>query len=56
VEGTRYGLRLDVNLPYDQAVARLTESLKQEGFGVLTSIDVQGTPRAKLNREFRKST
>jgi uncharacterized protein (DUF302 family) len=39
---------------YDLAVQRTTEALKAEGFGVLTTIDVQQTLRAKLNREFRK--
>lgn len=37
----------------DAAVARVTEALKQEGFGVLTEIDVQKTLKAKINADFR---
>lgn len=51
---TNYGLSVTVPVPYETAVERATEALKAEGFGVLTSIDVQQTLRAKLNREFRK--
>lgn len=39
---------------FDDARARVTGALKQEGFGVLTEVDIQATFRAKLEREFRK--
>jgi uncharacterized protein (DUF302 family) len=51
---TRYGLRVEVPLTYEQAVERATEALKTEGFGVLTTIDVKHTLKQKLDREFRK--
>jgi uncharacterized protein (DUF302 family) len=51
---TRYGLRVEVPLSYEQAVARATEALKSEGFGVLTTIDVKQTLKQKLDRDFRK--
>lgn len=51
---TRYGLQVTIPAAYDAAVQRATDALKAEGFGVLTTIDVQQTLRAKLNREFRK--
>jgi uncharacterized protein (DUF302 family) len=51
---TAYGLKVDVPLAFDAAVERATEALKDQGFGVLTTIDVQQTLKAKLNREFRK--
>jgi uncharacterized protein (DUF302 family) len=54
MEETRYGLRVVVPLPYEQAVERAIEALKAEGFGVLTTIDVKQTLKQKLDREFRK--
>ena len=51
---TRYGLRVEVPLTYEQAVERATGALKAEGFGVLTTIDVKHTLKQKLDREFRK--
>jgi uncharacterized protein (DUF302 family) len=51
---TRYGLRVDVSIPFDEALARATAALQQQGFGVLTSIDVQQTLKKKLDRDFRR--
>lgn len=44
-----FGTRLD--LPYEEAVPRVKEALKAEGFGVLTEIDVRKTMREKLGAE-----
>lgn len=38
--------------PFDEAVAAVTEALKDRGFGVLTTIDVRETLRRKLNIAF----
>jgi uncharacterized protein (DUF302 family) len=54
METTRYGLRVDLNVPYERAVEDVTAALQQEGFGVLTSIDVQQTLKKKIDRDFRK--
>src|SRR5215831_19763954 len=54
MQETNYGLKVSVNLPYETAVSRATDALKQQGFGVLTTIDVKATLKAKLDRDFRK--
>jgi uncharacterized protein (DUF302 family) len=54
MQGTTYGIKIAVALPWEAAITRTTEVLKAEGFGVLTTIDVQATLRTKLGREFRK--
>jgi uncharacterized protein (DUF302 family) len=54
MEETRYGLRVEIALNHVQAVERATEALKEQGFGVLTTIDVKQTLKQKLNRDFRK--
>jgi uncharacterized protein (DUF302 family) len=43
-----------VNLTYDEAIEKVTEELKKEGFGVLTEIDVKETLKKKLDVDFRK--
>jgi uncharacterized protein (DUF302 family) len=39
---------------FDDAITRVTEALKKEGFGVLTEIDVKETLKKKLNVDFRR--
>ena len=49
-DGT-YTLHGTTRLPFADAVAKVRETLKDEGFGVLTEIDVQATLREKLGAE-----
>jgi len=41
-------------VPFDEAIARVTDELKKQGFGILTDIDVQKTLKQKLDVDFRK--
>jgi uncharacterized protein (DUF302 family) len=54
VQETHYGLRVELPVAYDQAVELATAALKEQGFGVLTTIDIQQTLKQKLDRDFRK--
>lgn len=51
---TAYGFSKKLNIPYDQAVDKATAALKEEGFGVLTEIDVKATLKKKLDVDFRR--
>lgn len=51
---TPYGFGTRVALPYHQAIERTRVLLKEEGFGVLTEIDVRKTMKEKLGAEFRR--
>ena len=42
------------NLGFEDAVAKVTEALKGEGFGVLTEIDVRATLKKKLDVDVRR--
>ena len=49
-----FGMRKELEQPFDEVLARIPEALKQEGFGVLTEIDVQDTLKKKLGVDFRR--
>ncbi|OGC06093.1 hypothetical protein A2V82_01715 [candidate division KSB1 bacterium RBG_16_48_16] len=43
-----------LSVPFDEAIACVTDELKKEGFGVLTEIDVKETLKKKLNVDFHR--
>ena len=50
---TPIGFEIFLDASYDQSVIMVTEALKSEGFGVLTSIDVRSTIKKKIGEDFR---
>ena len=49
-----YAFTAVLNTSYEDAISKITEALKDEGFGVLTEIDVKATLKKKLGVDFRK--
>lgn len=49
MQQTTYGLSTPTSLSFDEAVERITDELKAEGFGVLTTIDIQKTLKEKID-------
>lgn len=48
------GLKKNLAYGYDEAMKRVPEALKTEGFGVLTQIDMKDTLKNKLGVDFRR--
>ncbi len=53
-EKRKYGLFVHTKKGYDEALAATKAALKEQGFGVLTEIDVRSTMKEKLGAEFRR--
>jgi len=49
----RYFFKTVVDLPYEDAIKKVTEALAAEGFGILTEIDVKATLKEKLDVDFK---
>lgn len=52
----KYGYFVEVDTSYEETRERVVAALKEQGFGVLTEIDVKTTLKKKLDAEFRKYT
>ncbi len=50
-EQIKMGMKVRLSLPFNEAVEVTAAALKEEGFGILTQIDVQGTLKQKLGAE-----
>lgn len=49
-----YHFSKTIQRPFDEAIAKVTAALKDEGFGILTEIDVQATLKKKLDVDFKQ--
>ena len=49
-----YYFNKTVDMTFDEAINKVTEELKKEGFGVLTEIDVKAALKKKIDVDFRK--
>ena len=52
----KYGFTKTTEYTFEQAIEKVTEELKKEGFGVLTTIDVKDTLKKKIDVDFKKYT
>ncbi|PKN51723.1 MAG: hypothetical protein CVU55_10660 [Deltaproteobacteria bacterium HGW-Deltaproteobacteria-13] len=50
----KYYFSTTMAVPFDDAIIKVVDELKKEGFGVLTDIDVKATLKNKLDVDFRK--
>ena len=50
----KYGFSKTVALPYEEAIEKVRAALKEEGFGVLSEIDIKEKLKEKLGVEFRR--
>lgn len=48
-----YGFHATLQVPFDEAVPRVIDALKQEGFGVLSDINIQAAMKEKLGATMR---
>ena len=51
-----YGYKRTVELSFEEVDDRIRSSLEEQGFGILTEIDVKSTLKKKLDKDFQKYT
>ena len=54
LQQTRYGINRTVGIPFEEAVEKTHAALKEEGFGVLSEIDIKEKLKEKLGVDFRR--
>ncbi|MBI5178063.1 MAG: DUF302 domain-containing protein [Nitrospinae bacterium] len=54
MQQTGYGLSRKLDMAFDDAEKKVREKLKEQGFGILTEINVQKTLKEKLNVDFKR--
>jgi uncharacterized protein (DUF302 family) len=47
-----YGRTIELDLSYEEALPKVKEAFKEQGFGTLTEIDVRATLKEKIDRDF----
>lgn len=53
---SKYGFSKTVDIPFDEAIEKTRAALKEEGFGVLSEIDIKEKLKEKLDVDFRRYT
>lgn len=53
---TQLSIQVHLDTSYENAIERVTAALKEQGFGVLTSIDIKSTLKNRLDVDFYKYT
>jgi uncharacterized protein (DUF302 family) len=56
MSSSAFSIPVDVGLPFEQTLERVTQALAAEGFGVLSTIDVAGTLKKKLDVDVPRYT
>ena len=49
-----YGIRRTIDVPLEEAIEKITVQLKEQGFGILTEIDMKATLKKKLDVDIRR--
>ena len=52
----KYGFTKTTDYSFEQAIEKVTEELRKEGFGILSTIDVKDTLKKKIDVDFKKYT